>query len=265
MESGLDLMEVWIQYNVDVIIVDSVPAMVPRSSLEGSISADEQIGVRARKLSQTISKMVGQLKNSKSAVIFLNQERAAIKKSKYDQGPDVITSGGKALKYYSSLRLKMEPKKVEWKAITDPITGRKDAKKTIGIYTKVTAIKNKLDSHQGDSGEVFIRYGKGIDNVRTILDIAVERRVISKGGAWFQYDCDQDEKLSFKVQGKEGIQAAFKSNPLVFDAVKNDVLKLIHSKQETDMDEMGEIEELDGSVDTASEVVMEETEFDTEA
>jgi len=244
MEEGFRMLEVYIKNNVDIVIVDSVSAMVPQKALEGDIAADEMPGIRARKMSQFLSKMVGFLRHSKTCVIFVNQVRTVIKISKYATGPNEVTSGGNSIKFYSTIRMKLRKVKEEKLKITDPLTGGQK-EKPIGVYTKVTCIKNKLDSKQGDSGEIFIRFGKGIDNIRTILDIAIIRKVIKKSGSWFAFDVD-DDQLSFKVHGKEKVQVLFHENPNVYDAVKTAVLDKINT--ESDIDEMGANEIDEGEV-----------------
>jgi recombination protein RecA len=252
LEDGLNIILAWIKNNVDLIIVDSVSAMVPRIIIEG---AQMQIGLQARILSQYMGVMTSALRNSRSAVIFLNQMRSRIKKNKFDFGPDEDTSGGKSIKFYASLRLKLDRRKMEHILIPDPLTG-KEMKKTLGVYTRVTAIKNKLSSHQGDSGEIFIRYGRGVDNIRTMVDIGIERDVIHKGGAWFSYESSQDSTKSFKVQGKEAISKIFAEDLKLFSFVQNDVLAEIDRQNRC-------VEEIDTTKGTiVSEDVADDLELD---
>jgi len=244
MEEGFEIINTWVEHNLDAIIIDSVSAMVPRKVLEGEASKDEQIGLRAIKMSQFLGKLVNWLRGKDTSVIFVNQIRSVIKTSKYDTRPDETTSGGNALKFYSTIRLKLQKRAQEVLEIKDSLTGQKK-KKPIGTYTKVTCVKNKLDSKQGDTGEIFIRFGKGIDNIRTILDIAIFRKVITKNSSWLSYKED-DKKVGFKVQGKEKVQTLFRENPVVYEAIKSDVLEKISF--ESNVETEGAVESDEGDI-----------------
>jgi recombination protein RecA len=224
MESGFEIIKALVESNVDVILIDSVSAMVPQKVMEGEISKDEQMGLRARKLSQFLGALVTLLRNHTTCVIFINQVRTNIKTSKYDHGPDEITSGGNALKFYASVRLKLQAKCKEMIEIVDQLSGEKK-KIPIGTYTTVYCIKNKIDSHQGDFGIIFIRFGKGIDNKRTIIDIAMSPsyKIVAQNGAWISYT-PKDKKLHLKIQGKEKFQTALEENPKVYESLRDEVI-----------------------------------------
>jgi protein RecA len=227
MEEGFEIMGAWVDAGVDLIVVDSIHAMVPAATQEKGISADTTMGLRARKISDFLSKLTTRMRGSKTAIILINQMRSRIKTSMYDQGPDEDTTGGRALKFYASIRLKLERKKQEFIEIKDTLTNIKQ-KKPYGTYTKVTCVKNKLDSHQNDSGEIFIRYGKGIDNVRTVIDIAENRDIIFKEGAYYSYENAEDPTLNFRVQGKEKAHLLLQENKKTFQAVWDDLVKKLN-------------------------------------
>ncbi len=199
----------------DVIVVDSVSSMLPKKVLEGSIDADpgQYMGLLARLMSQFLNVITKTIDESQSVLIFVNQVRARIKRDKFDFGPDEDTSGGKALKFYSSIRLQLKPGAVEYANLFNPMLGKED-KTALSNFVRALAIKNKV-SVPKRLGEFCLRYGEGIDNVRSILDVAIAHDIIKKGASWYEYKGLSDES-SFKQQGTEAIRKFVHEHPEVF-------------------------------------------------
>jgi recombination protein RecA len=209
-EEGVEIMGSLIDAKVDLIIVDSVSAMVPQRILEAEASAEPQIGLLARKLSGFFPKIIHKLRTNGVTLIFINQIRSRVKTSQYDPGPDEDTSGGKALKFYAALRLSLKRRQKEHAEVMNTMTGVKE-KTNIANIVRVTCEKNKISSHQGHQQDVVIRFGEGFDNVRSIIDIAEQRKLIKKGGAWITAMMSDDTERKFN--GKEVLRKFYLETP----------------------------------------------------
>lgn len=208
-EEGAELIAAGVQAGVDLIIVDSVAAMVPKKLMEGDVSDLGQIGILARSMSSFFPRIVKDIKRQGTTLVFINQVRSRIKTSMYDAGPDEDTSGGKAIKYYASLRLKLHPKTKLKIEIKNPLTGEKEEQNHATIV-RATCIKNKIAPLQGHTVDVVVRFGSGFDNVQSILDIALKRDLITKAGAWYKWiGSDQKE---IKLHSSERVYLFLKSN-----------------------------------------------------
>lgn len=253
-EDGAELISGAIDAAIDLIIVDSVAAMVPKATLEGKdISAQGRIGMLAGLNSAFLPKIMGPLKQSESVLLFINQIRSRIKTSMYDTGPDEDTSGGKAIKFFASLRMKLQPRAKEYMEIPDRLTGEK-TKQVVSNLVRVEMVKNKMAPNQGHRTEVVIRYGQGFDNVRSVIDIAVRRKIIKKGGAWFAFESTDGQEQ--KCQGMERLREHFVTNQADFNHILAQVGNAVHD----DAIELGDtteatihVESLDGSVTDMSE------------
>lgn len=193
---------------IDLVVVDSVAALTPKAEIDGEIG-DNFIGLQARLMSQAMRKLTGVASKTKTSVIFINQLR---EKVGVMFGSPETTPGGKALKFYSSIRL--DVRKV------DTI---KDGTDIIGNRTKVKVVKNKM-APPFKQAEFDIVYGQGISRDGTLLDMAVECEIIDKSGAWFSYNGD---KIG---QGRENAKAFLKNNPEVFAEVEAKVRDCILKK-----------------------------------
>ena len=176
---------------IDVLVIDSVAALVPRAELEGEMG-DHHVGLQARLMSQALRKLTGSVSKSNTTIIFINQIRI---KSGVMFGNPETTTGGNALKFYSSVRLEIRR-----------IGAIKDRDEVIGNQTRVKIVKNKL-AQPFRMVEFDIIYGEGISRVGEILDLAVDAGIVEKSGSWFSYD---SERIG---QGRENAKAYLKENP----------------------------------------------------
>ncbi|MEK6557969.1 MAG: recombinase RecA [Candidatus Margulisiibacteriota bacterium] len=191
-EQALDIAETLVRSGaIAVIVVDSVAALVPKAELEGDMG-DSHIGLQARLMSQALRKLTATVSKSSTIVIFVNQLR---EKVGIMFGSPEVTPGGKALKFYSSIRLDVRKKE-----------SIKKGEDLIGTLTKIKVVKNKV-AIPFKEAMVEIIYGKGIQKSSEILDLAVEHKLIEKFGSWYSYN---SEKIG---QGKETAQSFLENNP----------------------------------------------------
>jgi recombination protein RecA len=191
-EQALEIVDMLIRSGaLDIIVIDSVAALVPRAEIEGEMG-DSHVGLQARLMSQALRKITGALSNSGTTAIFINQLREKIGVM---FGSPETTTGGKALKFYSSVRLDVRR-----------IESLKDGTDVVGNRTRVKVVKNKVAS-PFKQAEFDIMYGKGISREGSLIDVGVEQAIIRKAGAWYTYDGDQ------LGQGKENSRKFLKENP----------------------------------------------------
>src|SRR6187549_484984 len=201
-EQALEIAEALVRSNgVDVIVVDSVAALVPRAELDGEMG-DSLPGLQARLMSQALRKLTAIVAQSNTCFIFINQIREKIGVM---FGNPETTTGGRALKFYSSLRLDIRR-----------IGAIKDGDRVVGNRTKVKVAKNKVAPPFREC-EFDIMYGEGISREGDVLDLAVTQNVVDKSGAWFSY---KGERLG---QGRENAKQALKDNPEVLRRIERDV------------------------------------------
>jgi len=204
-EQALEIAEALVRSGaVDIVVIDSVAALVPRAELEGDMG-EFQVGAQARLMSQALRKLTGSIAKSNACVIFINQIR---EKVGVVYGNPETTSGGRALKFYSSVRLDVR----KGEAI-------KQGADIIGSRTKVKIVKNKV-APPFKTAEFDIMYGTGISREGSILDIAVEMKLVQKAGAWFSY---QGERIG---QGRENAKKFLAENPDVFDELDKQIRDL---------------------------------------
>ena len=201
-EQALEIAEALVRSNgVDVIVVDSVAALVPRAELDGEMG-DSLPGLQARLMSQALRKLTAIVAQSNTCFIFINQIREKIGVM---FGNPETTTGGRALKFYSSLRLDIRR-----------IGAIKDGDRVVGNRTKVKVAKNKVAPPFREC-EFDIMYGEGISREGDLLDLAVAQRAVEKSGAWFSY---KGERLG---QGRENAKTALRENPEVLRKIDRDV------------------------------------------
>jgi len=205
-EQALEIAEALVRSNgVDVIVVDSVAALVPRAELDGEMG-DSLPGLQARLMSQALRKLTAIVAQSNTCFIFINQIREKIGVM---FGSPETTTGGRALKFYSSLRLDIRR-----------IGAIKDGDRIVGNRTKVKVAKNKVAPLFREA-EFDIMYGEGISREGDLLDLASNNRVVDKSGAWFSY---KGERLG---QGRENSKQTLKDNPEVLKRIENDVRRAL--------------------------------------
>ena len=212
-EQALEIMDTLVRSNaIDVLVVDSVAALVPRAEIEGEMG-DSHVGLQARLMSQALRKLTGSISKSRCMVIFINQVRMKIGVM---YGNPETTTGGNALKFYASVRLDIRR------------TGQiKDKEDIIGNTTKVKVVKNKV-APPFKQIEFDIMYGEGISKVGEILDLGVKAGIVEKAGAWFSYD-------SVRIgQGRENSKTFLKQNPEMMERLE----KAIRSKTAEVAEEM---------------------------
>ncbi len=204
-EQALEITETMVRSGaVDIIIVDSVAALVPKAEIEGDMG-DPQMGLQARLMSQALRKLTAAISRSNCVVIFINQLR---EKLGVMFGNPETTTGGKALKFYSSVR--MDVRRIE---------SIKASGEVIGNRTRVKIVKNKVAPPFREA-EFDIMFGKGISKIGDILDLACDCNVVVKSGAWFSYN---GEKIG---QGRENAKAFFEQNPAILDEVEDKVREI---------------------------------------
>jgi recombination protein RecA len=211
-EQALEIVEVIIRSNsVDVVVVDSVAALVPRAEIEGEMG-EAQMGLQARLMSQALRKLTGAVAKSKCSLIFINQLREKIGVM---FGNPETTTGGRALKFYSSVRIDIRR-----------IGAIKDGENVVGGRTRVKIVKNKLAPPFREA-EFDVMYGEGVSREGDLIDIAVEHKIIEKSGAWFAYG---GERLG---QGRENVKAFLKENIDLRTAIEEKVRKALGMVKET--------------------------------
>ena len=204
-EQALDIADALVRSGaVDVIVIDSVAALTPKAEIDGEMG-DTHIGLQARLMSQALRKMAGITSKSKTCIVFINQLR---EKVGVMFGSPEVTPGGKALKFYSSIRLDVRK-----------IDTVKDGSDFIGNRTRVKVVKNKL-APPFKTAEFDIMYGLGISKVGCILDIAIENEIIEKSGSWFSYN---GERIG---QGKENVKNYIMQNPALMDELESKIRNL---------------------------------------
>ena len=201
-EQALEIAEALVRSGaVDIIVVDSVAALVPKAEIEGEMG-DSHVGLQARLMSQALRKLSGAISKSKTIAIFINQLR---EKVGVMFGNPETTPGGRALKFYSSVRLDVRR-----------IESIKQGNDIVGNRTRIKVVKNKV-APPFKQAEIDIMYGEGISREGSIIDIGVEMDFVQKSGAWFSYNGDR------LGQGRENAKQFLKDNPHVASSIENQV------------------------------------------
>ena len=201
-EQALEIVEVLVRSgSIDVVVVDSVAALVPKAEIEGEMG-EAQMGLQARLMSQALRKLTGVVSKSRTCLIFINQLREKIGVM---FGNPETTTGGRALKFYSSVRVDIRR-----------IASIKDGDQVVGGRTRVKIVKNKLAPPFREA-EFDVMYGEGISKEGDLLDLGVEKRIVEKSGTWFSYS---GERLG---QGRENAKQFLRDNPATFKAIEERV------------------------------------------
>ncbi|MDR2527153.1 MAG: recombinase RecA [Rickettsiales bacterium] len=223
---------------VDVIVIDSVAALVPKVELEGAME-DNQMGLQARLMSKALRKITGSISKTNCAIFFINQIRMKIGVM---FGSPETTTGGNALKFYASVRLDVRR------------TGSiKDKDEIVGNETLVKVVKNKV-APPFKQAKFEIMYGEGISKIGELIDLAVEMNIIEKSGAWFSYD---SQKIG---QGKENVKEYLRNKPELMDEIENKVRMNFNSEDNeaeasVDSESVAQEEKSEGDGDTSATTV----------
>jgi recombination protein RecA len=213
-EQALEIVEVLIRSGgVDVVVVDSVAALVPRAEIEGEMG-EAQMGLQARLMSQALRKLTGVVSKSKTCLVFINQLREKIGVM---FGNPETTTGGRALKFYASVRVDIRR-----------IASIKEGETIVGGRTRVKIVKNKLAPPFREA-EFDVMYGEGISREGDLLDLAVEHKIIEKSGAWFAY---AGERLG---QGRENVKQFLKEHPETTRVIEERVRKELGLSREPEV------------------------------
>ena len=211
-EQALEIVEVLVRSGgVDVVVVDSVAALVPRAEIEGEMG-EAQMGLQARLMSQALRKLTGVVSKSKTCLVFINQLREKIGVM---FGNPETTTGGRALKFYASVRVDIRR-----------IASIKDGDVIIGGRTRVKVVKNKVAAPFREA-EFDILYGEGISREGDVLDLAVDHKIVDKSGTWFAYN---GERLG---QGRENAKQFMRDNPDTTQAIEDRLRKEMGLTRET--------------------------------
>ena len=209
-EQSLDITEELVRSGaVDIIVVDSVAALVPKAEIDGSME-DQQMGLQARLMSKALRKLTGIIGKTNTTVIFINQLRMKIG---FVLGNPETTTGGNALKYYSSVRMEIRR--------TETIKGENG---DLGNHVKVKVLKNKV-APPFRTAEFDIIFGKGICKFGNILDVGVKMNIVDKSGSWFSY---KDEKLG---QGREKAKEFLANNPETMASIEKEIREKLAEKE----------------------------------
>jgi recombination protein RecA len=213
-EQALEIVEVLVRSNsVDVVVVDSVAALVPRAEIEGEMG-EAQMGLQARLMSQALRKLTGVVSKSKTCLIFINQLREKIGVM---FGNPETTTGGRALKFYSSVRIDIRR-----------IGAIKDGDTVVGGRTRVKIVKNKVAPPFREA-EFDVMYGEGISREGDLLDLAVDRKIVEKSGTWFAFGGDR------LGQGRENVKQFLRDNPVIFKSIEERVRRELGLVRDTEV------------------------------
>ena len=216
-EQALEITEILVRSGaVDMVVIDSVAALVPRAEIEGEMG-DAHMGLQARLMYQALRKLAATINKSKTIVIFINQIRMKIGVL---FGNPETTTGGNALKFYSTVRLDIRR-----------IASIKQGQEVIGSRTRVRVVKNKV-SPPFKEAEFDIIYGKGISREGDVLDLAVDHNIIEKSGTWYSY---RDQRIG---QGRENTKAFLEANPEVLQQIEEEITGRFHLKGGSREEEM---------------------------
>ncbi|MBR2406303.1 MAG: recombinase RecA [Clostridia bacterium] len=215
-EQALEIAEALIRSGaIDIIVVDSVAALVPRQEIEGEMG-DAHVGLQARLMSQAMRKLAGAVGKTGCVAIFINQLRLKVG---IVYGNPEVTAGGNALKYYASVRLDVRRQET-----------LKNGGEAYGSHTRVRVVKNKVAAPFKEA-EFDVIYGKGISRMGELLDLAIELDVIQKSGSWFSY---KEDRLG---QGRDNVRDFLQANPDLSSEIEAQVIAIIQARKETDEEE----------------------------
>lgn len=256
LEEGVNIVDKFLETkdaNIGIVIMDSVKAMIPRTVMDGLVGDEPPMALQARRIGQWLSKVTKTIKDTGTILVLLNQMTKNIKSNPYQSGGEYETPGGLAIRFYASTRIELKGVTKETIKAINPITNKEDDMPD-SIKVRASIIKNKIgDPYR--KAEFFIKYGQGIDNKRSIIDMAASFGIIKQGGSWFSY---REEDGGFKVQGEEKMRE-FLSAP-ENKSILNEITGKIVFKQDPSLKEEARIlEEEEAKVERKMTKKLKET------
>lgn len=218
-EHGIKLLADSLMLQPLLIVVDSVSAMIPKEFISTNVEDEVRIGKQAQLMSRTLPILVPHLKEKNTCLVFTNQLRSQIKKSKFDPGPTEETSGGRALKFYSSLRIRFKSGKKEYVKVKSNITGKTEDE-PVNLNVKATIVKNKIDRPYM-TAPVYIRFGEGFDNITSMIELGINNKVIKKSAAYLKFETN--DEVIFNIQGKEKLRNYLIDNNSAFVKLRDNL------------------------------------------
>jgi recombination protein RecA len=231
-EHGMGLIASSLAMKPWLVVVDSVAAMTPKAFIEGEIDDVARIGLQAQLMSRSLNYITKFIPDANTCLLFTNQLRSVIKKSMYEPGPNEETSGGKALKYYSSVRIKMRTSTIEHINVISRVTGKKE-KEPLNVMVKVSIAKNKIDKPYF-SGPAYIRFGEGFDNLRSIIELACNTKIIKKSKSSLRFDIG--DKTIFDEQNEEQLRRVLAKDQKMVDLLIKTVKPKVDEEVKKDME-----------------------------
>jgi recombination protein RecA len=204
-----------------LIVIDSVTAMSPKAVIDAEAGEEVQIGRHAKLTGNFLNWITKYLNQTNTGLILLNQTRVNVKTSKYDPGPAEVSSGGKAVRFFSAVRVQLKQTSMKEKvSAKSDITGATEDK-FINVAVKASIIKNKFDVPY-KSGPIYLAFGRGIDNVMSLVILGLNKKIFKspKGSSWIEWEDPDGGKLSFKVQGKVALVRYLEEHPETLEALK---------------------------------------------
>jgi len=248
LDEGIAILWTMASAGIDLIVLDSVGAGVPKAYFEKSVAetADQgRVGMNAAVWSQFLPKLKGRINKTNSSVIGISQIRSAINTRGY--GDPITVQGGKAWKFYSALRMKLQRVKTEKNSDYSVLTNKTEERVT-GAIIKAKLDKCKVSPQQGNEELFYIRWGEGIDDLRSMIEIGVSHKIVKKAGSWISWIQSDGEEL--RMQGMEKFRKAFMEDKKMQKALEKQIRPFMAGSGEADGDEP-EIFEGEGIVDDA--------------
>lgn len=246
LEEGVNLVDKILSFkdaNVGIIIMDSVKAMIPKTVMDGLVGDEPPMALQARRIGQWLSKVTKAIKDTGTILILLNQMTKNIKSNPYQSGGEYETPGGLSIRFYASTRIQLKGVTKETVKGINPITNKEDDMPD-SLKVRASIIKNKIGEPYRQA-EFFIKYGKGIDNNRSIIDMATSHGIIKQSGAWYSY---KEDEGGFKVCGEEKMRE-FLMAPENRGMLKDITDRLVFKQDPTLKEESKALEEEEAKVE----------------
>ena len=242
MEEGCNVLDMLLDNyedsKIDIAIMDSVKAMLPKVVMEGMMGDEPPLALQARRIGQWLGKVTKKIKNTGTILVLLNQMSKNIKSNPFSPGGEYETPGGLAIRFYASQRIMLKLVTKETTKGINPITNIEEEVPSCN-KVRATIIKNKIGTPYRKA-EFFIQYGGGIDNKRSIIDMAVSHGIIHKGGAWYSYKQDEG---GFKVQGEDKMRETILNNPGIMSEIADQLIFKQDAEVKAEVQEMEKMEE----------------------